>query len=74
MENDQQVSFIERPSIATSQVSIDVEHGKTTFLVGKEKVKFDLHQSKPLTDEERRVCMKIESSFSPIKNHAPMFL
>ena len=45
-----------------------------TLLVGEEKVKFDLHPSIPLTDEEMRACMKIESSFSLIKEHAPMFL
>ena len=45
-----------------------------TLLVCEEKVKFDLHQSIPLTKEERIVCMKIESSFSAIKEHAPMFL
>ena len=43
MEEDRQVSFIERPSIATSQVWIDVEHGEMTLLVGEEKLKFDLH-------------------------------
>ena len=37
-------------------------------------MKFNRHQSIPLTDEERRACMKIESSLSPIKEHAPMFL
>ena len=43
MENDQQVSYIERPSIAKSQVWIDAQHGQMTLLVGKEKIKFDLH-------------------------------
>ena len=43
MENDQQVSYIERPSIAKSQVWIDAQHGQMTLLVGKEKMKFDLH-------------------------------
>ena len=37
-------------------------------------MKFDLHQSTPLKDEERRACMKIESSLSPIKEHAPILL
>ena len=37
-------------------------------------MKFDLLQSKPLTDEEMRVCMKIESLLSHIEKHAPMFL
>ena len=67
MEEDQQVSFIEKPSIAKSQVWIDVEHGEMTLLVGEEKMKFDLHQSKPLMDEERRACKNIENSFSLIE-------
>ena len=54
MEEDQQVSFIERPSIAKSQVWIDAEHGKMTLLVDEEKMKFDLYQRTRLTDEERR--------------------
>ena len=37
MEEDQQVSSIERLSNATSQAWIDVEHGEMTLLVGKEK-------------------------------------
>ena len=61
MEEDWQVSVIERPSIATSQVWIDAEHGEMTLLVGEDKMKFDLHQSIPLKDEERRVYIKIES-------------
>ena len=60
MEEDRQVSFVERPSIATSQVWIDAENGEMTLLVGEEKMNFDLHQRKPLMDEERRVCMKIK--------------
>ena len=45
-----------------------------TLLVGEEKVKLDLHKSMPLTDEERRMCMRIESLLLPIEEHAPMFL
>ena len=74
MEDDSQVSSIERPSIATSQVWIDAKHREMTLLIGEEKVKFDLHQSILLMDEESRACMKIKSSFLPIKEHAPMFL
>ena len=74
MEEDQQVSYIGRPFIATSQVWIHAEHGEMTMLVGEENVKFDLHQSILLTDEERKECMKIESSFSPTKEHENMFL
>ena len=40
MKENQQVSFIERPSIA--KVWIEVEHGEMTLLVGEEKMKFDL--------------------------------
>ena len=50
MEEDQQVSFIERPSIAKSPVWIDAQHGEMTVLVGEEKMKFYLHQRTPLTD------------------------
>ena len=74
MEEDRQVSIIERPSISTSQVWIDTKHGEMTLLVGEEKMKFDLHQSIPLTDEERRACMKIECSFLLIKEDAPKIL
>ena len=45
MEEDQQMSSIGTPSKAISQAWIDVEHGEMTLLVGKEKVKFNLHQS-----------------------------
>ena len=72
MEEDRQVSVVERPSIATSQVWIDTEHEEMTLLVGEEKMKFDLHQSIQLTNEERRVCIKIESSFFPIEKQEPM--
>ena len=74
MKNDRQVSFVEKPSIATSQMWIDAENGKMTLLVGKEKMKFDLHQTIPLTDEERRACKKLESSFPLIKEQAPIIL
>ena len=51
---------------------IDTEHEEMTLLVGEEKMKFDLHQSILLTNEERRVCIKIESSFLPIEKQEPM--
>ena len=62
MEEDQQVSFIERPPIAKSQVWIDAQHGEMTLLVGKEIMKFDLRQRTPLTDEEMREFKKLKSS------------
>ena len=74
MDENQKVSFIEKPSFSISQVRIDAEHGEMTLLVGEKKIKFDLHQSIPLTNEERRTCMKIESSFSLMKGQAPMIL
>ena len=43
---------------------IDAKNGEMTLLVGEEKMKFDLHRRKSLTDEEKRVFMKIESSLS----------
>ena len=67
MEEHQQVSFVEKPSFATSQIWIDAKNGEMTLLVGDEKMKFDLHQSKPLKDEETRAFMKLKSSFSPIE-------
>ena len=74
MEENQQVSFIERPSIAKSQVWIESKHGEMTFLAGEEKMKFDLHQRTPLTDEERKAFKKLESSFPLIKEQAPKVL
>ena len=59
MEEDQQVSSIGTTSNATSRAWIDVEHGELTLLVGKEKVKFNLHQSIQLTNEEKMTCMRI---------------
>ena len=45
-----------------------------TLLVGKEKVKFNLHQSIQLTDEEKNFCMRIESSIQHFEKQAPDFL
>ena len=53
---------------------IDAKYGEMTFLVSEEKVKFDLHQSIQLTNEEKRMCMRIESLLLPIEEHEPMFL
>ena len=53
---------------------IDVENGEMTLLVGEEKMKFDLDQSKPLIDEEMRACKKLESLFSPIEEPTPKIL
>ena len=53
---------------------IDVENGEMTLLVGEMKLKFDLHKSKPLKDEEIRTFMKLKSSFLPIEEQAPKIL
>ena len=60
-ENKQAVST-KRPFNALSRAWIDTENGEMTLLVGKEKVKFNLHQSIHLTDEEKNFRMRIESS------------
>ena len=67
MEEDRQVSFVEKSSFATSQMWIEAKYGEMTLLVGEKKMKFDLHQSKPLTDEERRAFMKLKNSFPLIE-------
>ena len=43
-----------------------------TLLVGKEKVKFDLHQNMPLSDNERHMYKRIESLRPPFVEHAPI--
>ena len=68
------VSNLERPSITLSRVWVDAENGEMTLLVGEEKMKFNLHLSNPLSDEERRVCMKIERSLLLNKEDAPKIL
>ena len=74
MEEDRQVSFVEKTSVAISKMWIDAKNREMTLLVGEEKMKFDLHQNKPLTYEERRACKKLGSSFLPIEALAPTFL
>ena len=74
MEEDQQVSFIGTHSTATSKAWINVEHGEMTLLVGKEKVKFNLHQSIQITDEERMKLGHIESSLLHFEKQAPKIL
>ena len=58
MEEDQQVSSIRRPSNAPSQAWIHIEHGGMTLLVGKEKLKLNLHQSIQLMMKKRNVACK----------------
>ena len=45
-----------------------------TLLVGKEKMKFDLHQNTPITDEQKMTCMRIKISFLPFEEPTPDFL
>ena len=73
-EEDNQASSKGRPSNALSQAWIDTEYGEMTLLVGKEKVKFNLHQSIKLTDEEKNCCMPIKSSLQHFKGQATDFL
>ena len=37
--------------------------------VSEEKVKFDLNQNMPFTDEETMMCVKIDSLLPPIEEH-----
>ena len=45
-----------------------------TLLVGKEKMKFDLHQNTPIMDEQKMTCMQIKSSFLPFEEPSPDLL
>ena len=74
MEEEQQVSSIGAPSSATSKAWIDIEHGEMTLLVGKEKLKFNLHEIIELMDEEKNCCIRIESSLLPFDELAPTIL
>ena len=71
---DNQAAAKGRPSNALSQAWIDIEYGEITLLVGKEKVKFTIHQSLQLTDKEKNCFMWIESSLQHFKGQAPDFL
>ena len=73
-EGDKQVVSIGRPSNALNQAWIDTKNGEMTLLVGKKKVKFNLHHSIQLTDEEKNCCMQIKTSLQHFKGKAPDFL
>ena len=73
-EEDKQAISIGRSSNALSRASIDTKNGEMTLLVGKEKVKFNLHQSIQLTGEEKNFCMRIESSLQHFEKQALNFL
>ena len=62
------------PSNATSQAWIDVEHREMNLLVGKEKVKFNLHRRIQFTDEKKMTCMLIESLFLHFEEQASNIL
>ena len=62
IEGDLQNSHIlKRPLLSSSQAWIDINKGELTLLVGEEKVKFNLHQPLPLTEQERAMCRKFYS-------------
>ena len=61
-------------STATSQALIDVKHREMTLLVGKKKVKFNLHHSIQPTVKERSNCKWIESSLLHFEKQAPRIL
>ena len=59
IEGDLQNSHIlRRPLLSSSQAWIDINKGDLTLLVGEEKEKFNIHQSLPLTEQERAMCRK----------------
>ena len=69
IERDLQNSYIlRRPLPSSSQAWIDINKGEFTLLVLKEKVKFNLHQPLPLTEQERTMCKKF-CSLLPSKWH-----
>ena len=68
------MSSIGTTSNATSQAWIDIEHEDLTLLVGKEKLKFNLHRNIQLTNEEKKCCMSIESSLLLFDELAPTII
>ena len=70
IEENQQVSSSGKSSKSKSQAWIDTDNGEMTLLVGQEKVKINLTQSIQLTDEEKLICMLIESSFPHFEEQA----
>ena len=74
IEEEQQISSRGTLSIGTSQAWINVKHREMTFLVGKERVKFNLNQSIQLTNEEKMKCMQIEGSLLHFEKQAPKIL
>ena len=58
------MKILKRPLPSSSQAWIDINKGELTFLVGEEKAKFNLHQSLPLTEQERTMCRKFCSLLS----------
>ena len=55
------LKILKRPLPSSSQEWIDINKGELTLLVGEEKAKFNLHQSLPLTEQERTMCRKFNS-------------
>ena len=52
------LKILKRTLPSSSQAWIDINKGKLTLLVGEEKVKFNIHQPLPLTEQERTMCRK----------------
>ena len=73
-EEDNQASSKGRPSNAFSQAWIDTKYREMTLLVGKEKVKFNLHRSIQLTVEDRSNYRQIKSSLLHFDKQAPKIL
>ena len=71
MEEEPQVTFLRTHSTTTRQAWINIKHGEMTLLFGKERVKFNLNQSMPLTGEEKLKCSRIESSLLHCEKQAP---
>ena len=74
MEENQQVSSSGKSSRSKSQAWIDTKNGEMTLLVYQEKMKINLTQSIQLTNEEKLICMWIESSFPHFEEQAPEIL
>ena len=62
------MKILKRLLPSLSKAWIDINKGELTLLVGEEKVKFNLHQPLPLTEQERTMCKKF-CSLLPSKGH-----
>ena len=62
------LKILRRPLISSSQAWNDINKGELTLLMGEEKVKVNLHQPLPLTEQERTMCRKF-CNLLPSKGH-----